>query len=108
VAAAGVETPRCLLHESDPSILDGAFLLLEWVEAGAILQDATISVLDRRRRIRSWWTALGSAPEILASLPVQLADAALRVATVDGAAVEQSIRERGGKPEFLSVDERLR
>jgi aminoglycoside phosphotransferase (APT) family kinase protein len=105
--AAGVPTPRCLLHETRRDILGAAFLVLDWVEGEALLGDLAIEALGSGLRPRTLWRMLRKTPELLDHVAVHLADAALPVATIDAAAVESAVRARGGPPQFLSVDARL-
>jgi aminoglycoside phosphotransferase (APT) family kinase protein len=108
VRAAGVSTPRCLLHETRRDVLGAGFLVLDWVEGEPLLNGLAIEALGPGLRPRALWHTLRKTPELWNRVPAHLADAASPVATVDAAAVESAVRARGGPPQFLSVDARLR
>ncbi|NNL65108.1 MAG: hypothetical protein HKP30_02590, partial [Myxococcales bacterium] len=104
VSAAGIETPGCLLNEPDRRVLGGAFLVLEHVEGEAMLGEIAVAALGSKLRPGRVGRALRDAAGAWSGLPDALARTVLRLAELDGEAVEAAIAARGGRPEFLGVD----
>lgn len=105
--AAGLPVPRCLLHEADREVLGGAFVIVEQCEGVSPLAPLAAQAVESGLGPLALTRSLLSVPRMWVRIPPQLVEAALAVASVDAEAVAAAVRKRGGRADFLTVEERL-